>query len=113
MGRKRIDRGVAKSGQKAPDCYSGRLETQSRGFESPLLGQDGGCMDKPVDKLDIPAVGGYLDEYWEIDMGDKIVKIQKPADPVADMRAMFSDVDLGTPEEEKRKIHEAMREDLT
>jgi hypothetical protein len=39
-------------------------------------------------EVDIPAIGGYLDEYWEVDMGDEILIVRRPKDPVADLVAI-------------------------
>lgn len=68
----------------------------------------GGDMSK-VEDLDIPAKGGYKDEYWEINIGDRVVRVQKPKDPVADLEEVTSDIEMGLPEEEKKKTHRAMR----
>ena len=42
--------------------------------------------------LEIPAVGGYLDEYWEVDLGNEVLMIRKPRDPVADLAALGSQI---------------------
>lgn len=60
--------------------------------------------------LDLPAKGGVKEESWEIDMGDEVVEIPKPKDPLADLREMTKDKGLETPEEEKKRTHNAMAE---
>lgn len=69
--------------------------------------------EKRTRELDIPAAGGYKDEYWEIEMGDERVRIRRPKDPVADLEEMAKDVDMGSLEEEKESIHRAMLEEFT
>lgn len=59
---------------------------------------------------DIPAIGGYESGYWEIVLGDEILTIRKPADPLADMRDLVSRSRTGTVEEELSEIRRSMRE---
>ncbi|MBS3787808.1 hypothetical protein KGY79_06375 [Candidatus Bipolaricaulota bacterium] len=65
--------------------------------------------EKKTEELDIPAVGDYKEDYWEVDLGDKIVKVQKPKDPIADLKDMTKGIEIDSPEEEKAKIHNSMK----
>jgi hypothetical protein len=58
--------------------------------------------------LDIPAVGGYLDEYWEVDMGDEVLMIQKPKDPLADWRELGKGIKETTLDEAMERLHIAL-----
>jgi len=61
--------------------------------------------------LEIPAVGGFLqDEYWEIDMGNEVVMIKKPANPLADLREIVGRAPTGTINEEITSVRRAMME---
>lgn len=60
--------------------------------------------------LEIPAVGGYLDEYWEIDMGNEVIMIKKPANPLADLREIVGSAPTGTINEEITGVRRAMME---
>ncbi len=67
---------------------------------------------KRVRYADIPAKGGYTDEYWEVDMGNEIIRIRRPQDPLADLREMEKDRMNVSVEEEIAEIREGLAEEF-
>lgn len=63
--------------------------------------------------LDIPAKGGYTDEYWEVDMGDEIIRIRKPKDPLADLIEMGKSIKDESIEKAKEKIKQGFIKEVS
>ncbi len=88
----------------------GWRERRSHHFQSEVVDMSAA---KPRRYLDIPTVGGYTDETWEVDMGNEIWLIRKPKDPLADLEALGKGMRCRTLEEAKEAIDKAILEEVT
>jgi len=63
-------------------------------------------------ELDLPATGGYKEDNWKLSVGNQVIKIKKPKDPVADLKEMGKEIDMGSLNEEKENVYNAMLEEF-